>query len=381
MMNRSLEGRERPAGYRMIEKVSVQNFRCFENFKLEKLRRINIVVGRNATGKTALLEALRMGAGGTPQAAAWINQVRGMMPAFIQGVMSREQFESLWNHFFFRIDASRRIRIAFHNSDGIETAVEVFYDPEQAITQVPELSRPQGPTEVVAIQRITLPTAIVPLVFRRSSPTIAGDLKATVLFAGQLHMEPGPELGPVTAVMGAMVGYTSQDGSAWLAQLVKENRESEILELVQREYPEVKITGLAVIGSPFPAIWASIPYLPEKIPISLLSSGINKFVTLIVAAHFYKRGLLLVDEIETGTYFDRLPSLWAALHRICKDNDNQVFATTHSYECLEAALEVIRADEKEFSLIRVRRSNGESTAKQFVGRDVVSAIEEGVEIR
>ena len=63
-------------------------------------------------------------------------------------------------------------------------------------------------------------------------------------------MEPGPELGPVVAVLGAMVGYTPQDGSAWLSQLVKENRESEILELVQREYPEIKIMGLAVIGSP-----------------------------------------------------------------------------------------------------------------------------------
>jgi AAA domain, putative AbiEii toxin, Type IV TA system len=282
---------------------------------------------------------------------------------------------------FFRLEANRHIRINLHNSDGIESAVEIFYDPEQAVTQVPEMLKPQGPSEVAAIQRITLPTAIIPLVFRRSSPTVSGDLKATVLLAGQLHMEPGPELGPATAVMGAMVGYTAQDGSAWLAQLVRQNRESEILELIQREYPEIKITSLAVIGNPFPAIWASVPYLPEKLPIALLSSGINKFITLLVGAHFYKRGVLLVDEIETGTYFDRLPSLWTALHRVCKDNDNQVFATTHSYECLEAALEIIRADEKAFSLIRVRRSNGESTAKQFVGRDVISAVEEGVEIR
>ncbi len=377
-MDRSLEGRAQPVGYRMIESATIENFRCFEELQLEKLRRINIVVGRNATGKTALLEALRMGAGGNPQIASWINGVRGLMPAFFQGPMTRDQFESLWNHFFFKLDPRRHIRIAFQNSEHLDSSVEIFYDPEQAITQVPEL---QGPSEVAVIQRMTLPTSIIPLVFRRSSSTINGDLKATVLRGGQLHMEPGPELGPVAAAMGAMVGYTAQDGSTWLSTLVKQNRESEILELVQREYPEIKITGLAVVGTPFPAIWASVPYLPEKIPINLLSSGVNKFVTLIVGAHFYRRGLLLVDEIETGTYYDRLPSLWTALHRISKENDNQVFATTHSYECLEAALEIIKADESEFSLIRVRRTNGESTAKQFVGRDVVSAIEEGVEIR
>jgi hypothetical protein len=368
-----------PAGCLMIESLTVENFRCFELLKLEKLRRINIVVGRNGTGKTALLEALRLGSGATPQIAAWLNGVRGITPQFVPAPMSREQFEAIWNHFFFKLDTERIIKIAFHDSDGSNRSLQIFFDPKQSVTQTPEMLNPQGSLELAALRRIAPPTTIVPLVFRRVSQTIASDLKATVQLGGQLHLEPGSELGPTTAVMGAIVGYTAQDGSTWLTELVKQNREAEILELVKREYPEV--LGLAVISDPFPAIWVTLPYLTEKIPIGLVSSGINKFVTLIVAGHYYRHGLLLVDEIETGTYYDRLPSLWTALHRISKENDNQVFATTHSYECLEAALDIIRADEKEFSLIRVRRTNGTATAKQFVGRDVVSAIQEGVEVR
>jgi len=308
-----------------------------------------------------------MGVGASPQIAAWLNQVRGIQPMFLAN-MSREQFESLWNHFFFKMEgSSRHIFISSRDSDRFETSVEIFYDPSQAIAQVPEIARADG-ADAAAIQRITPPTAIVPLVFRRSSPTIKSDLKATVLATGQIHLEPGPELGPATAVMGAIVGYT------------KQNRESEILELVQREYPEVK--GLAVVPNvPFPSIWVSVPYLREKEPIALLSAGINKFLTLVLAAHNYRNGLLLIDEIENGTYYDRLPSLWTSLHRVAKENNSQIFATTHSLECLQAALEIIRADEDAFSLIRIRRTNGESTARQFVGRDLVSAIEEGIEVR
>ncbi|HUO06399.1 MAG TPA: AAA family ATPase [Candidatus Binataceae bacterium] len=364
----------------MIEELTIQNFRCFETLKLKNLRRINIIVGRNAVGKTALLEALRMNAGGTPAIANWLNQVRGIQSFFLPN-MSREQFESLWNHFFFKRENTRHIIIASRDSAHFDRSVEIFFDPSQAITQTGPTTIPQG-AEATAIQRIIPPTVIVPLVFVRSSPAITGPpLKATVLPNGQPVLEPGPELGPTTAVMGAIVGYQPQDSSAWFGQLITQNRESEILELVQREYPEVK--ALAVVPNPLgPAsIWVTVPYLRDKEPLALLSAGINKFVTLVLAAHIYKDGLLLIDEIENGSYFDRLSSLWAALHRVTKESNSQVFVTTHSLECLKAALNTIREDENDFSLIRIKRTNGDSTAKQLAGRDMISAIEEGVEIR
>jgi len=54
-------------GYRMITNFRANNFRCFHDIVLQDLRRVNIVVGENASGKTALLEILRLGLGGTPQ--------------------------------------------------------------------------------------------------------------------------------------------------------------------------------------------------------------------------------------------------------------------------------------------------------------------------
>src|SRR5271156_6785535 len=135
MMDCSLEGRaNQPVEYRMIEELTVENFRCFQKLKLEKLRRINLIVGRNAVGKTALLEALRMGAGANPQIAIWLNQVRGIQPAFVPS-MTREQFESLWNYFFFRMDNSLHIKLSSRDSDQSEKTVEIFYDPSQAVTQ------------------------------------------------------------------------------------------------------------------------------------------------------------------------------------------------------------------------------------------------------
>lgn len=365
----------------MITDLTIRNFRCFETLKLENLRRINIIVGRNAAGKTALLEAVKLSVGGTPQTASWINAVRGLAGP-IPVPMTREQFESLWVNCFYGLDQDRRIVFERRDSSGLDSSLVIFYDPSQPVTQLPSQPPPSqtSQTETEVARRLA-PTAIVPLVFRRSSFSIQGDLRATVLPNGGLHLEPGPELGPASAVLGAGVGYQPADTTAWFSHLVQQNRESEVVELVQREYPEVR--GLAIVQSgPFASsVWVTVPYLKNKIPLSLLSTGVNKFLTLVLAAHHYKKGIVLVDEIENGTYYTRLPSLWTALHRIAVDNDTQIFATTHSQECLDAAVEMIRADEEQFCLIRLRREDGKTLKRQLYGAAVASAIEEGIEIR
>ncbi len=42
----------------MLENIHIQNFRCFEDFKAEGFERINLIGGKNNSGKTCLLEAM-----------------------------------------------------------------------------------------------------------------------------------------------------------------------------------------------------------------------------------------------------------------------------------------------------------------------------------
>jgi hypothetical protein len=69
----------RPAKYRMINSLEVKNFRAFRDLQLDDLTPVNIVVGRSASGKTALLEAIRLALGATPQVAWNLNAWRGVL--------------------------------------------------------------------------------------------------------------------------------------------------------------------------------------------------------------------------------------------------------------------------------------------------------------
>ena len=47
----------------------------------------------------------------------------------------------------------------------------------------------------------------------------------------------------------------------------------------------------------------------------------------------------MVDEIENGIYYLVLPQVWRGLAQVAETMNIQIFATTHSGECLEAAHE------------------------------------------
>ena len=44
----------------MLRSLKIENFRCFPSFELNKLGRINLLVGKNNSGKTSILEAIQM---------------------------------------------------------------------------------------------------------------------------------------------------------------------------------------------------------------------------------------------------------------------------------------------------------------------------------
>ena len=43
-----------------LDSMEIKNFRCFEHLVIEKLGRVNLIVGKNSVGKTCVLEAIHL---------------------------------------------------------------------------------------------------------------------------------------------------------------------------------------------------------------------------------------------------------------------------------------------------------------------------------
>jgi hypothetical protein len=355
----------------MINSLSLKNLRCFEDVLIPDCRRINVIVGRNAAGKTALLEGIRIAVGGTPQVVFQLNNARGA--AYYGQMQSREQFESLWSSLFYKFEASRTISTQVTDTDGHEATVSISYDPSQPVTPA---SQPGNP--------FTSLTTIIPIKFDRVS--FAGEnsvLYGTLLAQGQLHLEAGVELGVATEFFASSWLLNPQQNAQWFSQLSLENKDREVVDAVRKEFdPLISDIQVLSLSQFVPAsVYATVPFLQSKIPLPLLSAGITKFFSILAAILYRKNGVVLIDEVENGLYYERLPALWETMLRLAKANDTQLFVSTHSDECLQALLPLIKENPSDFSLLRAERTNGSSTVAHFSSMEFEAALAKHGKIR
>ena len=80
--------------YRMIESLQVANFRGYKTIDLSGIPQFNFLVGPSGSGKTALLEALWMLGGVSPEIYFRARMMRGVSAA-AQLVQDRRSYESI----------------------------------------------------------------------------------------------------------------------------------------------------------------------------------------------------------------------------------------------------------------------------------------------
>jgi hypothetical protein len=356
----------------MIESLHVENFRCFKKLEVHGLKRINVVVGQNASGKTALLEAVRIGLAGTPAVIPWITNLRGLQMILPQNP-TQEQFTALWINLFYEFNDSAKILIETQDSQTRGTMLKIFYDPTEAITTQP------GLTMVPSF--FTVPSTIIPLALDRTD--IMGEksvLLATVNPQGGLHLQAGTELKKSCAFFGHTMYGAGFENAAWFSQLSIAKRSQEIVEALQKHFRFVlDLSTEIILGAN--AIYADVRYLSQKINVALVSGGMNRLLTFILATVTFEKGVVLIDELENGIFHDQLEQVWDTLVSLAIHHDTQLFVSTHSDECLRAAVPVIKKNSSEFCLLRTEKKNAQSDVQVFNGAQLQGALEKGGEVR
>jgi AAA15 family ATPase/GTPase len=362
----------------MIESLSIENFRCFESLKLSNLKRVNVIVGTNGSGKSALLEALLLGLRATPLTVInVINTLRGVaLPQLIQvgagqlgvPVISPSMFQSLWDPLFSHQDNKKTIRISYRDSYKTEYSLKLYY----------AFDRP-----VPIPQAVPAPFAsnVAPIIFeRKKGNEEPKQTPVSVNAQNQIAHDPLTEsLGPDALYFAATSFYAEVDNARWMSNLALEGKEKEVNDIIGAQFPQIKqLQVLSPVN--LPAIWATLTS-GEKRPVSLVSAGIHKFLTLVLASVSARNGVVIVDELENGIFYEKFGALWETLYKLCEKNGTQIFVTTHSDECLKAVAPVIDGRDKEFCLLRSEILNGQCRVVEITGAAMRDALRTSIEIR
>jgi len=318
----------------MFTDLHITDFRGIHDLTLSGFNRVNLIVGENNTGKTTLLEALALCA--APQEA---------------GSLLRR----------FRLSSGTQNPGRWLRRDGCETNSSVI-----------TLTGTQDPASVaLTAQEVT------------KFEAYDGRLFQAMASPGHVKLWRDPQHPQLSIRTVAVQHRTPQDLVSDFSIAVRSKQgEKELETLLNAVDDRIKAVRLDYEGeNNRPYISADIG-LSERVPIDQLGQGVNRLIAIFCELLGQRPGICFIDEIENGLHHTVLRRVWKGIAAAAERLDIQVFATTHSRECLEAAHHCFEErDPYDFRVVQLYRVR-ERIDGRVLGRELIeAAVESKIEVR
>jgi AAA15 family ATPase/GTPase len=383
----------------MLQSLKIEGFRGFQNFEMANLGRINLLVGKNNSGKTSILEAIQF------------LYAQNNIDIFLETISYRGEFAWLENklagrtkvfeicHLFpgHEIIPSKEIIIIGSRESHQESVTisvksipiqlslfsdknddlnndNIFDDEEwNKLLLSIRWSQSQKPIELELLANGTLARDSIRRMasLSRISHKIGIDNKIELRFLTPFSL-------------------TSSDMAALFDNIVLSPLEDLIIESLKIIEP--KIERIASIGSGKYStannlgvrggFLIKIKNHDQPIPIGSLGDGFWRMLGLVLAMVNLENGILLVDEIDSGLHFTVMTDMWKVVWETAKKLNIQVFATTHSRDCWQSLAELITEEkitDNEITIQRIDRDK--EKAVSFNTRQIYLASERDIEVR
>lgn len=303
----------------MLTQLKIQNYRGFQDFTMDSLKAVNLIAGKNNTGKTSLLEAVfLLSGGGDPQLAINSNLLRGVEELKKLPVV----LETFWRRFFFGLNMEEPVVIEGNHASHGRLTLEIGPERQSTI---------QIPLDVAERSMATNQMNDHPLLVFRFNDTES----RIKINGGKVEINHTPITLPFTAAILLSSDKNNLDESRRLGELRQRKQGDVVLKALQIIEPKLKsIEENSSSGAPM--IWGDIG-LSELVPLAAMGEGMNRIARIvIIIASTPKDSVVLIDEIENGLHHSILPDVWRYIDQLAQKFDTQIIATTHSRECVRA---------------------------------------------
>jgi hypothetical protein len=353
----------------MYSAFTIENFRTFRHLKIADFDRINIIAGKNNLGKTSLLEAISIHTGNI--SLDFILRLLGGRDA----KLARLPLDSLLFSFEHALEAKIEATWVSATSPSTNRQVEIRSDTAQSALQMypnaAAIFLNRSAIKLTFHSRTDTPSQIVWLLESPGSNGYFGEVEplAPALFIGTDNRVFPTE----TSDAERFSRLLQKDASRYQGMMVN---------ILQRLEPRLKTVLLLTLNN-VNTLHGQLEGLKPLIPINAMGEGMNRLATIILAIADAAGGVVLIDEIENGLHYSVLPEVWRAIGQAARDFDVQIFATTHSYECIRAAHQAFRSGpDYDFRFHRLDRlQSGEIEAVTYSEEEMEAALDINYEVR
>ena len=350
-----------------LQSLRVQNFRAFRDLKVDDIGRVNLVVGENNVGKTTLLEAIHLYAsGGQFGIAEKILQDRKLKNFDRSRGIERSNYG-------VEIPAHRHL---IHGHPSLESVSK----DDEVLTDVPAIRIFSEPGN----EDFTLRLELVP---NRNM------VDSSIEFGGKPGISSTVFGDKVVSIFLEACGKRERDVDRIWDKIELTPLEKYVLRALRIVEPELEEIRLKPFRSSASSAEgerteripvARLERSSEPEPLESLGTGMNRLFNLSLLFTEAKDGFFLVDEIENGLHYSALPKMWELIFEMANDLNAQVFATTHSFDCIQAFQKAADDHPEEGMLYSLRRSAKEKdkiVAVPYDEEELKSVARSHIEVR
>lgn len=373
----------------VLDSLEISGFRAFDQLEIDHLGRVNLIVGKNNVGKSCLLEALRLYAHrGAPQTLLRTLDARDELGEVREGD-SVESYIRALGHLFhgWRIFRAYGRTDEFiisplkskHSKLVISTAW--YYPDQNGGRNVLRHIDPRQPLLIDVEPEDTLPGLDIKLGEENLLSVPLNRFFTGIpysLLRGSLQIDEVP------------CRFISSDGlshrkiAALWDDIALQPEESDVLKGLDILSPDIERLNLLGHGERrnerIPMV--RIKEAPMPIPLRSLGEGMNRLFGILLALANAKHGLLLIDEVDSGLHYSVHKDLWRLIFQVAQRLDVQVFATTHSWDCIAGFQQSAQELAQETGmLIRLENRQGHIVPVVFDEDRLAIATRQDIEVR
>jgi len=265
-----------------IQDIHIKDFKCFTDFKAKGFARINLIGGKNNVGKTAFMEA------------CFVNVGAQDIKTFVYG---------LKNIKFMRENLNLLFGLENNTQQFIEQSDQLFVQSNISLSSF-SIEDKEG------VKKYNFTFKFAEVIVNVNEFSFEFSSAPYITFIDNFGL-------PNNEIISNYSAVQKKDKEASLNAILNEFDSSIEAFKVIDEKPQCKMNG-------------------QYLELTELGDGVRHLVSIVISLYAAENGYLFIDEIDNGIHYSVLDELWEIIFVLSKQLNVQVFATTHSKECIES---------------------------------------------
>lgn len=354
----------------MLTSLGVKNYRNLKSLEIDKLARVNLIAGKNNTGKTSLLEVISLYADrGSLHRIDHLLKERGEfyselnnslennLKSYVSLFHNPSREVNLSNSYKLRINVSKESN-SLGSKHSLEDVLRVeieFYEDSHLNLKVTFNESSYGPYDLANLDQTS-----------RSLDRMKRSPLRSQFVRTFLYEDEG-----VAKIWDYVASKPEEQYLVDALKLIDKNVES--ISFIK---DESKLDGRkAVVGRD-----------RNRLPLKSMGDGMNRLLTiilgLVVASDDGRDSFLLIDEFENGLHYTVQEDLWRMIFKLAKELNVQVFATTHSNDCIRAFENVLNENnQSEGQFLRLDKFDDQIVPTLYSASELATATDHLIEVR